>query len=431
MQRSRDFVNGIGPRWRSGLLGKIQVGCGGIIALFFLCICSLIMMPSSKTTQTAKTVPTVPISAAIVPATATIQAPTTAPPTATSRPTETAQPSNTPASSTTVSAPPAVAGGAARGGGIVAATPTTSVAPTVVAPPTNTAQPPPTSTVPPTNTAVPPTSTATPRPQIAPTRSADRPSPTAVTTTEGWPAGTERATVTRVIDGDTIDVRLNNQVVRIRLIGIDTPETVDPRTAVQCFGKEASNYATELLSGQTVGLEADSSQGDKDTYGRLLRYIWLTDGRLFNLQTIAAGYAHEYTYRLPYKYQAQFKDAERHAREAAIGLWSPDTCGGNTQASAQVPQTAPQPVSPPQPAPKAQPPAPAQPPPAQAPAGFNPQAYLGQGDRYNCSDFASQAQAQAVLRADPSDPNKLDGTDRDGIACETRPGPYDRNPVRR
>jgi len=61
---------------------------------------------------------------------------------------------------------------------------------------------------------------------------------------------------------------------------------------------------------------------------------------------------------------------------------------------------------------------------------FSPNAYLGQGDRYNCSDFANQAQAQAVLRADPSDPNRLD-TERDGVACESNPAPRDQVPVPR
>jgi hypothetical protein len=80
------------------------------------------------------------------------------------------------------------------------------------------------------------------------------------------------------------------------------------------------------------------------------------------------------------------------------------------------------------------PPAPASPPPPSAPApkppspAFDPKKYIGQGNRYNCKDFATQAQAQAVLRADPTDPNKLD-KETDGIACETNPGPYDRVPV--
>lgn len=97
---------------------------------------------------------------------------------------------------------------------------------------------------------------------------------------------------------------------------------------------------------------------------------------------------------------------------------------------------APSPLPTPSPSPSAAPtppPAPSpspSPSPSPAPSGFNPNAYTGQGDKYNCGDFASQAQAQAVLRADPRDPNKLD-TNKDGIACESNPAPKDLTPVPR
>ena len=132
-----------------------------------------------------------------------------------------------------------------------------------------------------------------------------------------------------MVDGDTFDVDINGKIERLRMIGIDTPETVDPRKPVQCFGREASNKAKELLSGQAVYLEADESQGDRDKYGRLLRYAFLPDGTNFNLFMISEGYAHEYTYHLPYKYQAEFKQAEIDARNGNKGLWSPDTCNEN------------------------------------------------------------------------------------------------------
>ena len=106
--------------------------------------------------------------------------------------------------------------------------------------------------------------------------------------------------VTRVIDGDTVDVRINGKVERIRIIGLNTPETKDPRKPVQCFGKEASAKAEELLGGKTVRLEADPTQGERGRYGRLLRYIWMPDGQLFNMVMISEGYAFEYTYRVPY-----------------------------------------------------------------------------------------------------------------------------------
>ena len=87
-------------------------------------------------------------------------------------------------------------------------------------------------------------------------------------------AGGEVFDVESVVDGDTIKVSMNGKVETLRLIGIDTPETKDPRKPVQCFGAEASRKATELLAGQKVRLEADASQGERDKYGRLLRYVW-------------------------------------------------------------------------------------------------------------------------------------------------------------
>ena len=136
--------------------------------------------------------------------------------------------------------------------------------------------------------------------------------------------------VVKVVDGDTIDVVIDGTTERLRLIGINTPETVDPRKTVQCFGKEASGKAKSLLTGAKVSLEQDSSQGERDTYGRLLVYVFLEDGTHFNQYMIAEGYAHEYTYRIPYKYQAEFKAAQASARANEKGLWSSSTCGGNT-----------------------------------------------------------------------------------------------------
>ncbi len=141
------------------------------------------------------------------------------------------------------------------------------------------------------------------------------------------------AVVQNVVDGDTIKILFaSSTLTTIRLIGIDTPETVDPRKPVQCFGKEASAKTKELLLGKKVRIELDSTQGTKDKYGRTLAYVYLEsdasvkDELFFNKYMIEKGYAHEYTYDMPYKYQAEFKLAERAAREAGLGLWAPGVC---------------------------------------------------------------------------------------------------------
>ncbi len=147
--------------------------------------------------------------------------------------------------------------------------------------------------------------------------------------------------VTKVVDGDTIDVDINGKVTRLRLIGMDTPEVVDPRKPVQCFGREASAKAKELLSGQSVGLESDQSQGELDKYGRTLRYVYLADGRSFNKLMIEEGYAHEYTYDLPYKYQAEYKNAQKVAEASKVGLWADNACQQVTNASQKVSSSSP------------------------------------------------------------------------------------------
>jgi micrococcal nuclease len=136
--------------------------------------------------------------------------------------------------------------------------------------------------------------------------------------------------VVDVVDGDTLKVSLDGETQTIRLIGIDTPEVVDPRKPVQCFGEQASAKAKATLTGQMARLEIDPSQGNVDKYGRLLRYVYLADGTFFNEMMVAQGYAHEYTYDTPYKYQAEFKAAQAAAEKTQLGLWSPSTCNGNT-----------------------------------------------------------------------------------------------------
>lgn len=140
--------------------------------------------------------------------------------------------------------------------------------------------------------------------------------------------------VIKVVDGDTIWVDRSGQRVKVRLIGLNTPETKDPRVGVQCFGKEASERATQLLEGQSVYLEPDSTQDSTDRYGRELAYVWTTTGMLVNLAMIRDGFGHEYTYDVPYRYQQQFRAAEAEARANGRGLWSPAACG-DAEASAK------------------------------------------------------------------------------------------------
>ena len=126
--------------------------------------------------------------------------------------------------------------------------------------------------------------------------------------------------VTKVVDGDTIDLE-DGQTVRF--IGIDTPETKDPRRPVGCFGKEASNQTKSLLSGKRVILEKDVSETDK--YGRILRYVYLPldNGQLLfvNDYLVREGFAKALTYPPDVKYNEQFREAERQAREGSRGLW--------------------------------------------------------------------------------------------------------------
>lgn len=132
--------------------------------------------------------------------------------------------------------------------------------------------------------------------------------------------------VLRVVDGDTIDIAVNGVKTRLRLIGINTPETVDPRRKVECFGKEASARAKLLLTGSNVSIELDPTQDKYDKYGRLLAYVYLPDGTSFNKKMIEEGYAYEYTYKLPYKYQREFKQAQYEASHEGRGLWAAGVC---------------------------------------------------------------------------------------------------------
>ena len=154
-----------------------------------------------------------------------------------------------------------------------------------------------------------------------------------------------RVKVVRVIDGDTIEIEGGQKV---RYIGIDTPETVDPNRPIGCYGKEASYKNKELVEGKIVFLEKDVSETDK--YERLLRYIWLEDGTLINDYLVKEGYANSSSHPPDVKYQDIFRESERLAREGNKGLWgsvcqtesTPKVQGAQTQSTPQ-PQSNPTP----------------------------------------------------------------------------------------
>ncbi len=147
---------------------------------------------------------------------------------------------------------------------------------------------------------------------------------------EGEPVRTvsEEYVVTRVVDGDTFKVMINGEEETVRVIGINTPETVDPRKDVECFGREASEFAKKTLVGQKVALVIDPTQDERDRYQRLLRYVTLVDGRDYGEVIISFGYAYEYTYIKPYEKQAVYKEIQAKAKNSGVGLWSSKSCSG-------------------------------------------------------------------------------------------------------
>jgi len=146
---------------------------------------------------------------------------------------------------------------------------------------------------------------------------------TAAPTTGSENENLQQEKVTRVIDGDTIELETGQKV---RYIGINTPETVDPRKTTECFGLESSQKNKELVEGKTVRLEKDVSETDK--YGRLLRYVYLMPGNVgsdqifVNDYLVRQGFAYESTYPPDVKYQNQFTSAQQEAMSKNIGLWS-------------------------------------------------------------------------------------------------------------
>lgn len=208
------------------------------------------------------------------------------------------------------------------------------------------------------------------------------------------PAPQKTYPVLKVIDGDTVVIKKDGENTTLRLIGMDAPETTTLRKGVvECFGAEATRRAQELLDGASVSLETDASQGTYDKYERTLVYIFLPDGRNFAEVMIVEGYAHEYTYNLPYTYQRAFKAAQTQAQQSKVGLWNPRACTQTTKA--QVPAA------------------------VVATSGN----YECSKNTYNCSSFKAQSEAQSAFDScggSENDIHKLD-SDGDGRVCEGLP----------
>lgn len=211
------------------------------------------------------------------------------------------------------------------------------------------------------------------------------------------------ATVTRVVDGDTIDISPSVEGrSRVRLIGMDTPEV---SFGTQPYGPEASDFAKQELEGEEVGLELDIQK--VDPYGRLLAYVYLSDGEMFNETLLEEGFAQVATFPPNVKYVDRFLEAQREARKANRGLWglsASELCrqtdrgngiGGGCSGSESGSQPEDQSDS--------------------SASGAS------AGDsNLDCASFETHEQAQRVLKQDPSDPHYLDGDD-DGVACEDLP----------
>ena len=158
-------------------------------------------------------------------------------------------------------------------------------------------------------------------------------------TLHGEPTGYESASVLRAVDGDTIEVEITGRVEGpgagaarigetyvVRLLGIDTPESVSPRQPVECFGKEASAATAALLEGVEVRLVKDVEE--VDGFERLLRYVYM-GAELANARLVANGYASSFTYPPNVRHSRLFVELQRQARENDRGLWAPDTCNGD------------------------------------------------------------------------------------------------------
>ncbi|WP_024985216.1 thermonuclease family protein [Brevibacillus borstelensis] len=237
--------------------------------------------------------------------------------------------------------------------------------------------------------------------------------PIASTSTENNPANIS-AKVLEVVDGDTIKVQINGKEETVRFLLVDTPETKHPTYGEQPFGKEASNFVKELLSGKTVELEQDVNNGP-DKYGRLLYYVYV-DGKSVQEQLLEKGLARvAYVYVPNVKYVDKYHEIQAKAQKAGVGIWSIENYAQEDGYHAEVVKKEES-----KPTATASKPLPKQEPQPEQ-ASNNPKLrYDPFGPDRDCGDFASQAEAQAFFEAaggPASDPHRLD-RDNDGLACE-------------
>lgn len=132
--------------------------------------------------------------------------------------------------------------------------------------------------------------------------------------------GKDKVYIERVVDGDTFVAKKEGEQIKVRMIGMDTPETVKPNTPVQPYGKEASNYSKKELTHKTVYLEYDKEKNDR--YGRTLAYVWLSKNRMFNKELVEKGLAREKYFSPNGKYRQTFLKAQDEAKQKKLNLWS-------------------------------------------------------------------------------------------------------------
>ena len=200
-------------------------------------------------------------------------------------------------------------------------------------------------------------------------------------------AFTYRGTVTHIVDGDTLDVRLTSgKTERIRLIGIDTPERG------VCYFSQATAQARQLAMSKQVVLRGDTTQDTRDRYGRLLAYVWLPGGKDLGYQLIAGGFAKVYVYRDPFQRLSAYRNAGAAAKSATAGQWK----------ACAAPAPAPVPVT-----------KPPTPPGSNCHPSYSP--CLPIVSDLDCADIRAMGVAPVCVLG--SDPYRLDG-DNDGLGCE-------------